>query len=56
MAKLERAQAIAAARQTIQQEVETLQALQDLLGEQFWQAARPFRRMRLDSRRLQQNA
>ena len=40
MAKLERAQAIAAARQTIQQEVETLQALQDVLGEQFWQAAR----------------
>ena len=40
MAKLERAQAIAAARQTIQQEVEALQALQDVLGEQFWQAAR----------------
>jgi hypothetical protein len=35
MPKLEREQAIAAARQTIQQEVETLQALHALLGEQL---------------------
>ncbi len=38
--KLERTQAIAAGTQIIQQEVETLQALQATLGEQFWQCAR----------------
>jgi D-arabinose 5-phosphate isomerase GutQ len=40
MPTLERSQAIAAGTKIIQQEVETLQALQALLGEQFWQCAR----------------
>jgi D-arabinose 5-phosphate isomerase GutQ len=39
MSTLDRSQAIAAGRQIIQQEIETLQALQTLLGEQFWQVA-----------------
>ena len=40
MPQLERSQAIAAATKIIQQEVETLQALQIMLAEQFWQCAR----------------
>jgi len=40
MPTLARSQAIAAGTKIIQQEVETLQALQALLGEQFWQCAR----------------
>jgi D-arabinose 5-phosphate isomerase GutQ len=40
MPTIVRSQAIAAATQIIQQEVETLQALQALIGEQFWQCAR----------------
>lgn len=40
MPTLERSQAITAAKKIIQQELETLQSLQDLLGEQFWQVAR----------------
>lgn len=40
MPQLDRSQAIAAGKQIIQQEVETLQALQGTLGESFWQVAR----------------